>query len=149
MVIRDETSSVEITLRETGATQTPAVGDLRINVAVTAVATVVGGPFTGRNDTVWIRRDEWAGFLQKLRELERIRRGKAHLSAMSPAEFQVTIFITDGAGHVAAEDGSAANTPAASPPRTIGPVSTSKLSQALSHSLSVNSKPSRPLANER
>ena len=103
MVIRDETSSVEITLRETGAIQTPAVGDLRIEVAVTAVATVVGGPFTGRNDTVWIRRDEWAGFLQDLRELERIRRGKAHLSAMSPAEFQLTIFITDRAGHVAAE----------------------------------------------
>ena len=103
MVIRDETSSVEITRREVGQTGTPAAGDLGVDVAVTAGATVAGGPFSGRNHTVWIGREAWHGFVEDLRELERTRRGDAAVLAMSPAEFQLTLFVTDRAGHLAAE----------------------------------------------
>jgi hypothetical protein len=103
MIIRDETSSVEITLREVGARETPGSGDLRLDVAATTAATVVGGPFSGRNNTVWVERDAWARFLEELRELERTRGGEVHLRAMSPAEFQLTILATDRAGHLAAE----------------------------------------------
>lgn len=103
MVIRDGTSSIEMTLREVGAIGTPAVGDVGIAVAATAAATVVGGPFGGRNDSVWIGRDVWISFLKDLRELARTRRGEAQVLAMSPAEFQLTILATDRAGHMAAD----------------------------------------------
>ena len=103
VVIRDEASSVEIALREVGAPGTPSEGDLGVRVAAMAAANAVGGPFAGSNDTVGIRYDQWADFLEGLRELERTRRGKAHLVAMSPAEFQLAIFATDRAGHMAAE----------------------------------------------
>jgi hypothetical protein len=103
MVIRDGASSIELTPREVGAAGTPAEGDLGINVAATAGVTAVGGPFAGRNDTVWIGRDDWASFLEDLRELDRTRHGEAHVIAMSPAEFQLTVFATDAAGHLAAD----------------------------------------------
>ena len=103
MIIRDETSSVEIALLEMGLAGTPASGDVRFDVAVTASATIPGGPFTGRNDAVWIGRDVWAGFLADLRTLERTRRGVARVSAMSPATFRLTVLATDRAGHMAAE----------------------------------------------
>lgn len=103
MVIRDEASSVEIALREVGAPSTPSEGDLGVRVAATAAANGVGGPFAGRNDTVGIRYDQWADFLESLRELERTRQGEARVTAMSPAEFQLAVFATDRAGHMAAE----------------------------------------------
>ncbi len=103
MIIRDETSSVEITLREVGAQGTPGAGDLGLDVAACAAATVVGGPFSGRNNTVWVGQDVWARFLKDLREFERTRAGGVQLRAMSPARFCLTILATDRAGHVAAE----------------------------------------------
>ena len=96
-------SSVEITPREMGVVGTPSSGDLGIGVAATTAATVVGGPFAGRNDTVWVGREPWSRFLDALRELDRTRCGEARVSAMSPAEFQLSILTTDRAGHVAAE----------------------------------------------
>jgi hypothetical protein len=103
MVIRDGASSFEITLREAGPPGTPAEGDVGVNVAATTPATGVGGPFAGRNDSVWIGRDDWAAFMEDLRELERTRRGKAHVRAVAPAELELTVSATDRAGHMAAE----------------------------------------------
>jgi hypothetical protein len=97
MVIRSGSESIEITLREMGPEGTPAEGDLGVTV------TVSGPAFAGRNDTVWIGRDEWAGFLEDLRELDRTRRGEALVRAMSPEEFQLAVFAADRAGHLAAE----------------------------------------------
>jgi hypothetical protein len=102
MVIGDGTSSIEITLREMGAMGTPASGDFGIDVRATTGATIVGGPFTGRNDTVWIGRDEWNQFLTLVRELDRTRHGEARVTAMSPAEFTLRLVVTDHAGHLAA-----------------------------------------------
>ena len=103
MVIRDEACSVEITLREVGTSGTPSEGDFGVRVAATAAASGVGGPFAGTNETVLISYDEWTNFLEGLRELERTRQGEARVGAMSPAEFQLAIFATDRAGHMAAE----------------------------------------------
>jgi hypothetical protein len=103
MIIQDESSSVEISLREMGASGTPGARDLGIDVAASASVTRTGGPFSGRNATVWIGPDSWNGFLRDLRELERTRRGNAQLLAMSPAEFQLIVRATDRAGHVAVE----------------------------------------------
>lgn len=103
MVISDATASVEISLREMGPVGAPGEGDLGIDVAATAGATSVGGPFAGRNGSVWIRGDDWGRFLQALRELERTRRGEAGVEAMSPGEFRLVVIVTDRAGHVAAE----------------------------------------------
>ena len=97
MVIRDGSASFEITLREMGPVGTPAEGDLGVDVAVRS------GAFAGRNATVWIGRDEWGGFVEDLRELERARRGEALVTAMSPNEFTLAVFATDRAGHLAAE----------------------------------------------
>jgi hypothetical protein len=97
MVIRDGSDWFEITLREMGPEGTPGEGDLSVDVAVS------GPTFAGRNDTVWIGRDEWAAFLEHLSELERSRRGEARVVAMSPEEFRLAVFATDRAGHLAAE----------------------------------------------
>jgi hypothetical protein len=103
MVIRDDASSVEIALLRVGAPGTPTEGDLGVRVAATAAANGVGGPFAGANDTVGIRYAEWTDLLEALRELERTRQGEARVMAMSPAEFQLAVFATDRAGHMAAE----------------------------------------------
>ena len=97
MVIRDAFSSVEISLRELGPRGTPADGDLGLDVATTGIT------FAGRNDTVWIGRDDWARFLQDVRALERTRSGEARVGAMSPNEFELSIITVDRAGHIAAE----------------------------------------------
>jgi hypothetical protein len=103
MVIHDKMASVEIALREVGPVGTPAEGDLGLDVAATAAATTVGGPFSGRNDSVWVGRNDWALFLEDLRAVERHRRGQASIEAMSPGEFRLLIFIAGHAGHLAAE----------------------------------------------
>ena len=103
MVIRDHRASVEITLREMGAVGTPSEGDLGVDVAASAVASTVGGPFSGKNGSVWIGRDDWARFLEDLRAVERNRRGEAGIESMSPGEFSLLIIVTDRAGHLAAE----------------------------------------------
>jgi hypothetical protein len=99
MLIRDDASSLEITLRERGPAGTPSEGDLGLRVA----AANTSGTFTGRNATVWVGRDDWAGFLEALRDLSRSGRGRAQVRAMSPEEFQLAIFASDRAGHLAAE----------------------------------------------
>ena len=76
---------------------TPAEGDLGINVSVD------GQDFGGHNDKVWIGRDDWAAFLENLRELERTRRGEAHVKAMSPEEFQLAVFASGKSGRLVAE----------------------------------------------
>ena len=96
MVIRDGTASFEIALREMGPAGTPGEGDLGVNVAAR------GGAFAGRNDAVWIGHDEWGGFLEDLRELDRTRRGEALVMAMSPNEFTLAVFAADRAGHLVA-----------------------------------------------
>lgn len=103
MLIRDATSSLEVSLRELGPRGTQAEGDVGVHIAATSAANRLGGPFTGTNGTIWIGRHEWATFLEDVRELDRTRQGEAHLMAMSPAEFQLAIFATDRAGHLAAE----------------------------------------------
>ena len=103
MIIQDGTSTVGIALREMGPIGTPGGGDLGLDIAATTAATVVGGPFMGRNNTVWIERDVWARFLDDLHAFDRTRRGEVDLQAMSPAEFRPTILATDRARHVTAE----------------------------------------------
>lgn len=103
MVIRDQTASIEIALREMGPAGTPAQGDLGVNVAASTAATSVGGPFAGKNESVWIGRDDWARFLEDLRAVEHGRRGEASVESMSPGEFRLLIIVTDRAGHLAAE----------------------------------------------
>jgi hypothetical protein len=97
VVIRDALTSITVALRESGPVSTPAQGDLGINVSVD------GQAFSGHNDKVWIGRDDWAAFLQSLRELERTRRGEAHIKAMSPEEFQLAVLASGKSGRLVAE----------------------------------------------
>jgi hypothetical protein len=59
------------------------------------------GDFSGRNPHVWIDAGVLRQFVDDLRVVERDRRGKAHLEAMSPNEFELTISVVDSAGHAA------------------------------------------------
>jgi hypothetical protein len=97
MIVRDDRTSLEITLRELAPVGTQSEGDLGVNVAVS------NGAFAGRNDTVWIGRDDWQGFLGALKELDRTRRGDARVRSMSPDELELVVLATDRAGHMAAE----------------------------------------------
>jgi hypothetical protein len=97
MILRDRSSTLEIALRETGPPGTPSAGDFGVNVSVSS------GKFSGRADTIWLGRDDWARFVADLVDLERTRSGEAVVSAMSPEEFQLTITSVDRAGHVIAE----------------------------------------------
>ncbi len=97
MILRDDRTSLEITLRELAPVGTQSEGDLGVDIAVS------NGAFTGRNDTVWIGRDEWQGFLRALKELDRTRRGDARVRSMSPDELELVVLATDRAGHMAAE----------------------------------------------
>ena len=87
---------VTLTLQERSVEALPAAGDLRFSVAVSADG------FAGRYDQVWVNADDWLQFLGELREVELVRRGRATLTAMSPDEFELHIWITDGWGHLAA-----------------------------------------------
>src|SRR5918992_2348958 len=97
MILRSGAVALEITLRERGPEGTPSAGDLGLNVHVG------GGEFSGRNDTVWIGRDDWADFVAGLDALERTRQGKASVKAMNPEEFELEVLSVDRAGHMAAE----------------------------------------------
>jgi hypothetical protein len=97
MVLRDGLTSVTVTLREPGPPGTPSEGDLGIDVSVD------GRSFSGRNDTVWVAKNDWARFLQDMRDLERTRRGQAHIKAMSPEEFQLAVFAKGQGGRLVAE----------------------------------------------
>jgi hypothetical protein len=97
MVLRDALTSITVVLRESGPVGTPAEADLGINVSVD------GQAFGGHNDKVWIGRDDWAAFLQNLRELERTRRGEARVKGMSPEEFQLAVFPSGNSGRLVAE----------------------------------------------
>jgi hypothetical protein len=75
------------------------------------------GDFHATRAEVWLEAGEFEGFLKDLRGLTNSRQGQASLSAEDPREFQMTIAITDKAGHVeiaarlashAASDGAAA-----------------------------------------
>jgi len=51
----------------------------------------------------WIDEKTWSAFLNELADLERSRRGKASLAAMSPEELQLTFRSIDRGGHLAVE----------------------------------------------
>jgi len=58
------------------------------------------GDFRAARAEVWIEHGQFEAFLQELRVLERIRQGRADLSADDPREFQLTLAATDKAGHL-------------------------------------------------
>jgi hypothetical protein len=94
--LRSGADSVELAWREridTGQAQ----GDTRWSVSVVMKA------FCGATETVWLGRHELADFLRALQALDRDRRGRAELVAMSPSDFTLAITATDHAGHLAAE----------------------------------------------
>jgi hypothetical protein len=93
MMIASGSNCLEITLRE----RLQVTGDVCFAVAVRSAA------FSGSNDEVWISRSAFEDFLAALRELDRKRRGKAELLAMSTTDFMLTVKAVDSAGHLSAE----------------------------------------------
>lgn len=59
--------------------------------------------FSGRHSLVFFFDSDYSGFLEQLRELERTRRGKARIEAMSPEEFWLEILAVDRLGHIHAQ----------------------------------------------
>jgi hypothetical protein len=98
MILRSGQDRLEIALVEWAGGTTPAGSrwPLRLNVAVETVGCRGG-------DAVWVEADEWTGFLQALRELERTRRGAAELRSVVPEECVIRFRILDSAGHVGVE----------------------------------------------
>lgn len=93
MIISSGSDSLEIRLRE----RLQVSGDVCLAVAVRSAA------FSGSNDEVWISRSDFEDFLSALHGLDRNRRGKAELVAMSPTDFMLTVKAVDSAGHLSAE----------------------------------------------
>ena len=97
MVLGTSTAHVEIGVAEV---QPPVPGSQGGDVRV--VARVRIREFAGAAD-VWVSRDAWSGFLSRLADLERERRGDAVLESISPGELRLRLFAIDRAGHMAAE----------------------------------------------
>jgi hypothetical protein len=87
---------VELRCHEIGKEPGMSEGDLRLGVSVCS------GFFSGAYDEIWIAQLDWRQFIQSLTNLERDRRGKASLVAMSPDEFELHIEIVGAAGHIVA-----------------------------------------------
>lgn len=94
MKVGAEGAFLELEVSEFGGRGTPAEHDFLMNITVQ-----VNG-FSGA-DQVWILLHEWEVFLAQLTELDRVRQGRAVLSAVMPEECQVEFFSTDRAGHMA------------------------------------------------
>ena len=94
--LRSGADSVEIAWRER-VDSGQAEGDTRWSISVVMKA------FCGATETVWLGRHELADFLRALQALDRDRRGRAELVAMSPSDFSLTISAIGHAGHLAAE----------------------------------------------
>jgi hypothetical protein len=58
------------------------------------------GDFRATRAEVWLEHGEFEGFLHDLRLLSDVRQGRATLAADNPRDFQLTLAITDKAGHV-------------------------------------------------
>ncbi|HYK88951.1 MAG TPA: hypothetical protein VE398_09285 [Acidobacteriota bacterium] len=58
--------------------------------------------FCGTNKRISIDANSLLEFVLSLERVERDRRGEAHLSAMSPDTFELTIRVIDPLGHVSA-----------------------------------------------
>jgi hypothetical protein len=94
--LRSGDDSVEVAWRER-IDEGQALGDTRWSVNVRM------GAFAGATDHAWVGRHELQDFIHALRALDRDRRGRAELTAMSPSDFTLTIFATSSGGQVTAE----------------------------------------------
>ena len=68
--------------------------DILLNVTI-----VVGG-YSAAGQS-WVLLDEWRGFLSQLRQLEKLRQGKAILMGASPRNLKLAFNATDSLGHMA------------------------------------------------
>lgn len=71
--------------------------------SVQATITVQSYGFTGTYDEVWFFQDEFAAFVQALRQFTRAHEGEARLESMSPKEAMVSVRRLDAAAHVLIE----------------------------------------------
>jgi hypothetical protein len=94
VVLIDGTNRLEITVLDRGLAHLPSAGDVRFSVEVDASG------FVGRG-TAWVEAEQLRTLVVALRELEATRRGSAEVESMSPGEFQLRVFATDGWGHMA------------------------------------------------
>ena len=72
----------------------PGDEDLLLNITVK-----VGG--YSAIDQVWVIGAYWRGFMSELRELERLRKGKATLEGVSPEVLKLVFMTTGRARHLA------------------------------------------------
>lgn len=71
--------------------------------SVQATITAQSYGFTGTYDEVWFFRDEFAAFVQALRQFTRTHEGEARLESISPKEAMVSVCRLDAAAHVLVE----------------------------------------------
>jgi len=89
MVIKEGPNSVDVRMSGPQA----GTSDRRATVKVTVPG------FSATVET-WVANVDWEGFLEELRELERLRQGRAQVSADDPRDFQLTLASTDRSGHM-------------------------------------------------
>ncbi len=76
-----------------GEPGTPGDEDLLLNVTI-----VVGG--YSASDQAWVVTQDWHGFMNELRTLERDRQGRATLRGASPQDLELAFRATDRTGHM-------------------------------------------------
>jgi hypothetical protein len=86
---------VQLDLLEKGTAAAYSEGDLKLRVSINFEG------WSGSYDAVYIASADWRTFLSALITLERDRRGKAVLYAMSPDEFELHFEIISPAGRLA------------------------------------------------
>jgi hypothetical protein len=92
LITGDANESIEIA---DAATERPLVGAPRADVWLSI--RVLYHEFSGAIHA-WIWREQWDGFLEAIRELERTRTGFARLQGMSPGGLELTFRIANPRG---------------------------------------------------
>ena len=85
-----------LTIERSGSGEPGTPGDEDLLLSVTVV---VGG--YSASDQVWIVAQDWRGFMNELRTLEKSRQGQAMLRGASPRDLELAFRATDRAGHMA------------------------------------------------
>jgi hypothetical protein len=90
MIIEQGRNYIELQI----STPAPGSNARRISIGVRC------GDSEGAVAESWLEPGEFEGFLDELRNLDRVRSGQATLSAEDPRGFQLTIAASDRAGHL-------------------------------------------------
>jgi hypothetical protein len=93
MLVGTADEHLELTELERAGNETPAQGDVRMQVRVRLK------DFSGQYSGVWLAKPDLERFVADLQQLVENRRGKVRLESLTPGEFWVEIRSVDALGH--------------------------------------------------